>query len=180
MKVAILIIFIITNQVLAKSNTILKAFNNDCTSCHLKLENKVKHAPAVNDCSNCHEPHDQNGEPKADNPYRLYFDKINDVCLSCHDGIKQGKKQTNGWWKNDHPVTGHPTYGPNDPNYPRMKFTCVSCHNPHSTTMKKLFRYDYGHNTSPYKGSLCAVCHWNNEFPGNPPPTPPWTVGDDW
>ncbi len=132
----------------------------DCTECHEQLENPIKHGPASDGCTFCHNPdHTVN----TGRPFRL-IEEPNKLCLMCHDGIAN----------EGHPVQGHPLSGPKDPIYPKRKFSCVSCHSPHSTKMQKLFRYDYSMKT-PYKGALCAICHWSM-FNNTPkPPAPPWS-----
>jgi predicted CXXCH cytochrome family protein len=145
------------------AEVVLAAEKEDkCLDCHDSLDKPIKHAAAEEDCTYCHGPHEEKVGPPNDNPYRLTA-PLNELCITCHEGMKE-----------QHPVAGHPTSLPQDPLYPKKKFTCISCHNPHQSSMEKLIRYDYSAGNSPYKGQFCAVCHWSYAFPGDPPAPPPW------
>lgn len=121
------------------------------------LQSRVRHPPAK-DCLKCHfaHPRPQSG---------LFVNaNVNAICLGCHSDV--GK----------HPVSGHPISGPRDPVHPRKgmrPMTCASCHQPHGGDMESLFRYRYD-ETTPYKGQLCALCHWSKFFKESAPPPPPW------
>ena len=132
-----------------------------CTDCHDdKLNKAVKHAPAVDDCTNCHAHHGTN----TGFPFRL-FEKGNKVCMTCHDFGPH--------FEVPRAMGPHPFEGFKDKFHPTRDFGCVSCHNPHSAVMPKLFRYDYREKVTPYQGSACAVCHY--DIYGIPkPPNPPW------
>ncbi len=133
-----------------------------CFRCHENnISRAVVHSPAKELCTYCHVAHKD-----FDSPTAVDFNLIaqpNELCVMCHD-----VSETN------HPMVGHPTSLENDPLYPNRPFTCISCHNPHSSKMQKLFRYDY--NTQIYKGRLCTVCHWKNFSSSPVPPTPPWNA----
>lgn len=115
---------------------------NECLKCHVdELSQPNIHGIAQADCAHCHSPHGT----QTKYPYRL-SKKTNDLCLYCHRRISNG-----------HPVMGHPIYLAKDPMNPRQEFTCLSCHNPHSSEMPKLFRFNY--NNGAAQGNPCRVCH---------------------
>lgn len=142
-----------------------------CTECHDdRLAKPFVHAPAKDDCTQCHARHGSD----TGNPYRL-FQRGNQVCLTCHEDPSTTLK-FRGRGFVGHPVVGHQVSGPKDPLYPQREFGCVSCHNPHSAPTQKLFRYDVHKDRTPYQGQACAVCHFDI-YNGNskpPPPPPPW------
>jgi predicted CXXCH cytochrome family protein len=59
-----------------------------------------------------------------------------------------------------HAITGyvkgisHPTRGKHDPARPGKRFTCTSCHEPHSAFTKDLYQFEV-----KTRIELCAVCH---------------------
>lgn len=135
---------------------------DDCTACHDVLKNAAVHEAAVFGCDSCHVDHDTS----TNYPSRLKA-PVNQLCLDCHDrGALRIDAQGRG-----HIVNGHPTQGARDPLYPAYRFTCASCHNPHSSNQKVLFRYNY--LKAPYDGTVCSVCHPEAAI-GYRPPTPPW------
>src|SRR3989338_312538 len=136
--------------------------NEWCAYCHAtKLQKKYTHGSISKKCTFCHVSHNATTE----NPARL-SKKINDLCLSCHDDMpSQGSI--------DHFTDEHPHSLEKDPLHPEKEFSCASCHNPHSANMEKLFRYNYREGETPYKGLMCAVCHWDLAGGGTPPPPPP-------
>lgn len=142
-----------------------------CTDCHSQLEKPVKHEGALMGCDSCHAPHGTTTRF----PYRLLM-KTNDLCFQCHDEAKllRGGFPLYGVPSNGHPLASHPVSGPKDPLYPNREFSCVSCHNPHSSDMEKLFRYRYKGDKNPYQGNVCAVCHWTIAYAPPAPPVPPW------
>ena len=126
-----------------------------CLTCH---QDRLKGKAYVHDgavpsdddatgCINCHAPH---GQPTR-YAHRLKA-KANDLCALCHQETMIDHT------KGNHPIVGHPVLKMRDPLHPERMFTCISCHNPHASDMPNVFRYNYGPET-PYKGSLCAVCH---------------------
>jgi predicted CXXCH cytochrome family protein len=141
----------------------LKIYSADsCLDCHSDLmDKKFKHPAAEMDCGSCHAPH---GESTG-KPHRLY-DVPNSLCLGCHEDKDKG-----------HVVRGHPIEKAKDPIYPDRKFTCISCHNPHSSNQPHMFRYNT--KIPVYESvnySICAVCHWDKYTGANSPkpPRPPW------
>ena len=118
-----------------------------CVACH---EDKRKYLKSTNTfyihgiisglgCTACHSPH------ATDYRYQLYR-PINELCVSCHIGLKGINK--------GHPVGGHPVKGPKDPIRQGRKFTCTSCHNPHGSKYKYLLIGDI------LGGHVCSKCHY--------------------
>ena len=136
------------------------ADDSSCLECHPEIDRSIravnKHEPALFGCLDCHTPHGEEGFA----PGRVRM-PVNDLCLGCHDGDKLFVKQ-------GHVIDNHPLQGPRDPVYPDKPLTCASCHNPHGSVMEKLLRYDVRKDVTPYKGSICRVCHFNDWS------RPPW------
>ena len=117
-----------------------------CVDCHTGvMSRKIKHDGADGSCDMCHAPH----ETATDHPFRL-TDNVNNLCAQCHDGYD----------KKNHPVADHPVVGAKDPIHPEREFTCVSCHNPHSSDAQHLFQYHFSDKT-PYGGNSCLLCHFS-------------------
>jgi len=126
-----------------------------CFTCHTTedFKGKVVHKPVAEGlCYDCHVTH--TGQFKN----LLKFDG-NEVCRKCHEKI----------FKSPHPATppppslrikasgsssGHPIDRGDDPKRPGRKMACVSCHNPHSSDWKGLFRYK-----ADKPADLCQHCH---------------------
>ena len=125
---------------------LLKAdsINNLCLKCHDKkstfkdrarkqfvnMKLPVKHKPIVKkSCLECHDAH------TADHKMLLNLDAKMDLCLDCHDDIKDkihDSKFKHGGVNNS-------------------KKRCLECHNPHATKHKKLLKKD--------QISMCLTCH---------------------
>lgn len=89
-------------------------------------------------CAACHNPHASN--------YRFQLaGSINDVCVSCHLGLKG---VTSG-----HPVGKHPLSGKPDPRRTERELSCSSCHNPHGGEYKILLIGNL------LGGHVCTKCH---------------------
>jgi predicted CXXCH cytochrome family protein len=133
-----------------------------CVYCHtemgkaLAVATNTIHPALQKGCQSCHSPHGSKNE-------KLLKENPNGLCFTCHDKAK---------FDGGHPQAGHPLSGVKDPLHPEKDFTCISCHRPHFSPNKKLFRYNY--NKAPYNGSLCTVCHWKQILPPPGPPTPDW------
>lgn len=119
-----------------------------CTECHRDIVEKYMQAEFVHGpveaglCNTCHDSHAT--------PYRSQLvAETNQLCLGCHETIDDGVHVVRG-------VTGrpHPLSGPKDPNRPKRKFSCVSCHNPHGGKGRYYF-------VDGIKGrfALCQKCH---------------------
>lgn len=149
-----------------------------CGACHEPWKGEVRHGPyARGQCANCHEPH---GGERA----KLLRAEANTLCTGCHKngaaGVKVDRETavvTLPWNRTlplkeydeaikigldangeaGHPVVHHPISGRNT----RVKnpdqvppITCLSCHQPHSSTLAKLMPEGL---ESPFE--LCDRCH---------------------
>ncbi|HAM52672.1 MAG TPA: hypothetical protein DCP92_18990 [Nitrospiraceae bacterium] len=117
-----------------------------CYTCHDKsaFTKKDIHPPVeAGMCTSCHNPH-------ASEHKRMLLDETNTLCMTCH---------TDSAFKNRrHAVIGHPlqakdiTRGGAKEKY--KDFSCVSCHNPHSSDSMKLWRFG-----ATVAFDLCEHCH---------------------
>lgn len=147
--------------------------NRACLACHVDLAEALnqpfRHGPAVASCTICHDPH------AAKFPSQLRG-SVNRVCLACHLEARVsgtiddpatlfGAREAQGLaagptirldpsLRSGHPNRGHPVEGPKDPSARGRPLTCMSCHNPHGTSGRKLLRFG-AMGTS----SLCIRCH---------------------
>lgn len=114
-----------------------------CYNCHESVESGKNIHPAlkVNGCLGCHNPHGSDNKP-------LLNLALNDLCIKCHQDKKDGSHIITGFTYQLHPVKG-----PRDPRREGKEFSCVSCHNPHSSDNPKLF---YEGNT---REEMCKRCH---------------------
>ena len=150
----------------------LNSNGDTCLDCHTNILNKpMQHEAAKMDCANCHDL-EHKGAPGSNH---LITSDISELCFNCHDkkALIEDCFPTYGRPACGHPASQHPVAGPKDPIYPLKAFTCVSCHNPHSSDMPKLFRYKYD-KTTVYQGANCAVCHWRIYHESPMPSPPPW------
>ncbi|NOY88543.1 MAG: hypothetical protein GXO93_04010 [FCB group bacterium] len=106
----------------------------NCLTCHDNQEftGKIKHPPAFEDCTNCHDPHSNDYKYLLDSP------SIFDLCLSCHDDARE---------THYHPMGK----GVTDPRT-KQTLNCVSCHSPHSSNYTSLLFADKNRD-------LCITCH---------------------
>ena len=141
----------------------------DCITCHTnKNIGKDPHGGIAKECLFCHKSHDPSADRHdPENPNNLIIKDINQLCFSCHEKFTSGFP-TYGSPAGGHPIAKHPIEGGPDPLYPARKFTCASCHNPHGSTGKKLFRYKLKRNQM-----TCAICH-KGIFGDTGDETPPW------
>lgn len=118
-----------------------------CFNCHDKAEFTKKniHPPVeAGMCLTCHDPH-------ASKSASLTVKAVTALCTSCHTAteIKNGIHIVRGMSSDGHPVSGK-----SDPKRAGQRFSCVSCHQPHSSDYKKLLRYK---NDAPFE--VCISCH---------------------
>jgi len=147
----ILFLFLSTSSLYAKK-TIFDKFT--CTKCHEVIDRNNIHKAAKKNCQDCHFKHGYLKRKRN----KL---KLKKQCLDCHTVKNIHKSGV---------MSYHPIKGKKDP-LTNKELSCLSCHNPHSSSSSKLFRYRHGENTV-YEGSKCLVCHWqkgsNQKAPNNP------------
>jgi predicted CXXCH cytochrome family protein len=113
-----------------------------CFPCHDKagFTKKTVHPPvASGDCMTCHNPH-------SSDEMALLVNKPVEVCLLCHGNITHWPHFSSGI------AAGGP--GPQDPMRPDKPFYCGSCHEPHSSDTRFLFRFNVRSDKE-----LCLHCH---------------------
>jgi predicted CXXCH cytochrome family protein len=115
-----------------------------CYQCHDKKQFTKKHVhPPVAEgkCMTCHRPHE------ADRKF-LLVKRINNLCLGCHAEVARGVHAVETFG----PGGGHPVETKTVVNVGRkkMKLSCVSCHNPHSSSWRLLFQF---------QPPICEKCH---------------------
>ncbi|OGW41730.1 MAG: hypothetical protein A2010_08195 [Nitrospirae bacterium GWD2_57_9] len=118
-----------------------------CFNCHDKAEfgKKNVHAPvAAGDCLACHNPH------SSDAVALLLKEPLN-VCLDCHSAVEGKPHAIKGFSNAGHPIGKNDK---KDPKRPDRRFYCGSCHDPHSSDSRKLFRYEAKSTIG-----ICKNCH---------------------
>jgi predicted CXXCH cytochrome family protein len=117
-----------------------------CFNCHDKTEftKKNVHPPVMAGCFDCHSAH-------ASKYTSLIVKAQTALCTTCHKApeIKSGIHIMRGF-----AAPGHPVSGKTDPKREGKRFSCSSCHKPHSSDFRKLMRYK---NDTPYE--ICINCH---------------------
>ncbi len=97
---------------------LVKKGNAVCFDCHQEFEEilarKYRHAPAVEACWNCHNPHDSKEK-------KLLHAELSELCFGCHAGVKKLALES----KVRH---GAVTAGRK----------CASCHDPHAANVEKM------------------------------------------
>ncbi len=154
--------------------TLTSPSNQLCFTCHTVSTDTVQHPPyKEGNCVFCHSPHASNF------PAHLYASP-QDVCMACHVrglmkvnrkahtltlswGATIPFKEMDSWFylnlnkthKLNHPVEGHPVSGPNVAlGKDSPPITCLTCHEPHHSTVANLILPKYKTTTS-----LCESCH---------------------
>lgn len=121
-----------------------------CNSCHGDKEaefrkRKYVHGPIeAGMCEVCHDPHGSAYQYQLRAP-------VNELCLSCHDKIRNEFHVVRTPSGEGHPLGGKP-----DPSRPGSgrEMSCVSCHAPHSADVRYFFR-----NNVESRLALCQMCH---------------------
>lgn len=121
-----------------------------CSDCHADKtadfkKRKYLHGPiAAGMCEVCHDPH---GSP-YDFQLRM---PVNELCLSCHEVVKQEPHVVRISTGEGHPLSGRP-----DPSRlaSGKELSCVSCHNPHAGEVRYFFQ-----NNNADRMQLCQLCH---------------------
>lgn len=147
---------------------------NLCAKCHEASKDPVQHEPfKAGQCLVCHDPHTSDFKAQTRAP-------VNTLCFSCHgqnpsyvkvssetklatmsgnqavslEAYRQAPKLSlDPSGTSGHPVAGHPLTG-KDPRSKDGILSCLSCHNPHSSTGPKLMPAGLKSETD-----LCAECH---------------------
>jgi predicted CXXCH cytochrome family protein len=154
--------------------TLIATGGDLCGMCHEAKKDPVLHGPYKGgQCLVCHDPHTGNypDEIRAE---------VNALCLSCH-GFGQPNVKSNPETKlvtllggqtvtfddyrkvpkleldrsgtSGHPIMGHPLTG-KDPRKKDATLSCLSCHDPHSSTLPNLLPAGLKADLD-----LCAECH---------------------
>ena len=116
-----------------------------CYGCHDKalFTKKYVHPALAMGCTVCHNPH-------ASNAASLLIDPVGKLCTSCHEKQSSGKHVMTRFAAGD----DHPLKSRTDPSDSSREISCISCHNPHSSTKPTLFR-----NENDNSGNMCLLCH---------------------
>lgn len=116
-----------------------------CLKCHGGIDSgKFRHGPVeAGHCTLCHDPHASR--------YPAWLRKSSwDTCTTCHPEQGSGVHVVAGF------ATGktHPTKRKKDPSRPGERFSCASCHEPHSAEHQYLYAFG-----SKSRTEMCAKCH---------------------
>ncbi|PLX71687.1 MAG: hypothetical protein C0602_00370 [Denitrovibrio sp.] len=132
-----------------------------CITCHSEkkmIENTLHGQEKLKDsCLSCHKVH--NCENK-----RLLIKPKNDGCVECHKKGGSGEKFTVDL-EHSHPVNIK-IDRKLDEHFKLtedVKFTCVSCHDPHKQSKTERFNKDFLRGDYKDEDTFCAACHENNK-----------------
>jgi len=117
-----------------------------CQRCHRlsRFLGRSIHAPVRDGaCLLCHKPH------AADNR-ELLVTTGNGLCLQCHGAIARAPHAVSAGGGRG----GHILQGDKDPRRRGRPFGCTSCHEPHRSDSRRLFRY-----SAEESAGLCTACH---------------------
>jgi predicted CXXCH cytochrome family protein len=135
-----------------REKLLTKALPELCFDCHDNepYSKKNVHAPLIDGtCLSCHSAH-------ASEDIHLLYKRPIQVCLDCHTYFRNNPHVLVGFMSLGHPVGAkRKTKKPvKDPARKSREFYCGSCHDPHSSDWRKLYRYEAASNEE-----LCAYCH---------------------
>ena len=117
-----------------------------CFRCHRmsKFLGKTVHSPVRNGaCLGCHKPH-------AGDNRELLTSAGNELCLQCHPDVAKARHAVSAKGSRG----GHVLKADRDPRRRGRPFGCISCHDPHRSDYRRLFRDPSDDNVS-----LCSACH---------------------
>ena len=98
-----------------------------CVECHSEEVERFKGMKSVHadvkdlKCRSCHRLHNTQEDGLIPMP-------VNKLCCDCHEKVYDGK----------HITPGHPLEAKKDPSRDGEQFNCLSCHNPHASSMISL------------------------------------------
>ncbi len=127
-----------------------------CLTCHSdkdnwKTDSKIKEHKIIHQkkgCVNCHDPHSSNIKS-------LLLREGNKLCLECHNqGVKTADGRTLKAFSQE--------LAKGRTIHPPVEDDCQGCHQPHSSTFKKLLKDEFGDNYSEFSEKqfgLCFTCH---------------------
>lgn len=135
-----------------------------CLSCHADksatgIKNRV-HAPAVRDCTTCHDPHQSANANLLLKP--ASGGKAENLCLGCHNtGLNVPEKGSRHAALDSGCSTCHVTHKTGERGKREFDFhltkdvpaLCIDCHDPKDEALAK------AHNHQPIAGSDCLTCH---------------------
>ena len=148
--------------------TLVAAGGDLCAMCHEAKNDPVLHGPYKNgQCLACHDPHASEFKAQTRAPG-------NSLCLECHSPRRVNSETVtlfNSWsmsgtdfeaipkieldatQRSGHPWMGHPVAERPDPSRQGEKMSCLSCHQPHTSTLANLI-------VAPKPGTdVCETCH---------------------
>ena len=148
--------------------TLLATGGELCANCHAPEKGLVLHGPYKNgQCLICHDPH--SSEFKAQTRSAR-----NSLCLECH-ALRLTRAETVSIFNLEkiskpefeaipkieldptlrfgHPRPAHPVAEVADPLHVGERMSCLSCHNPHSSTFPNLLAVPKG------SANICNACH---------------------
>jgi predicted CXXCH cytochrome family protein len=121
-----------------------------CFNCHDKTGFSMQnvHPPvAAGMCMECHRPH------TAAIKGLLAEKSVTKTCKKCHTDFDSSVHVLRGLGRKGHPVDIRRKI--KGKKGEKILFSCVSCHNPHSTNSVKLFRFE-----AAAPADICKNCHY--------------------
>lgn len=139
-----------------------------CAMCHEATKDPVVHGPVkAGQCLSCHDPHasEFQAHTRADgnalclachSPRRTTGDTVTlfkSVSIPAQDFEAIPKIQLDPMMRLGHPWATHPVAEISNPLNPKEKMSCLSCHQPHSSSQQRLV-------IASVKGKdICDTCH---------------------
>ena len=139
-----------------------------CAMCHEAKKDPVLHGPYKDgQCLTCHEPHasDYKAHTRAPgnslclechSPRRISGDTVtlfNSRTISDKDFAAIPKIELDAMLRQGHPWMGHPVAEAPDPLHQGEKMSCLSCHQPHTSTLPSLVL------AAKPGTDICDTCH---------------------